>query len=358
MLKKLLFLSVALLLIGSCGGGASAPVSEATVTSVSKTSVTDTTGGSIKITYTFSGALSSAPAMIVTSDSDESIGTPSCDLAEDGLQAECTVSGISGCTTYEDYTATLSGGVEEYAFTFNSADDEFDSNETITNCWTKREGSSGTASATDGLLTITVPGGTDPEEEPGHIQLKSIESATDIAVLIYYSELIVPEIEGWDANSDAEAGFVGGSDYNVLIGVQDGGGSHNWYSDYSANYQDSDEEAIPFGDLAPTSDTIQDFYVCMVRNENTIKAYISFDGENFKQLTHLNMECDEDEPCTVFTDEFESYPDAEEAQYTALAIGNATNDPAQNVIGKFGPVRFKTNGITGASSADCPNIEF
>lgn len=313
-----------------------------TVSSATKTSVTSASGGSITITYALAAVPEAAPAFSVVTSGGEAL-TTSCELSADGLTDICTVSGVAGCDTFTDYTATIAGSVEEDVMSFNSADNEFEDEAQLTDCWTETS-SGGTAVVSNGELTLTVPVAIE-NQQVGYGLINY--DLTDVAMSFYLSSATR------DVKSDvmiSASNVVSSSGLAIVMATDSS--AKMWVIGYMNPDDSIDEVAMPTGDLAATLTNDPPFYGCIAKYGDTMKYYISFDGESYTQLSGSNTMLVQGAG-VVFTDSWASVPAITPSGFELSVVGRATN-PGET-IAVYDYTRFKTTGLDG-TSADCPAL--
>ena len=354
-----------------------------TATFTSKDSVTSTSeGDTVTLTFTFDSAPDSTPTIAVAeasanlsaSESVEddlslAIAAGTCTVSEsDATICTCTVTGVAGCTTLTDYTATISvDGVEAGTVTFNSSDDEFTSSDTLganeetETCWTQdNDPERGTASIGDSNFTVNYID-YDYTGDKRLMASKSLSSVGDYSVLFYISNNVVTTSGGDDSQlSINRCAFGTGPSVDKSVAVKFGyfgaiSSEYYWYvwADLVGNYNPLNI-AYP-NDTSETLDTnkakYEEVYACSVRKSDSFKHYLSFDGSTFTELTTTNLT---NWPGLSGTIENAANPTLAGTDMI-LRIGS-DNEISNDNTTSFGYVRIKTTGITGLSATDCPVI--
>lgn len=320
--------------------------SEIAVNSVEKTSVTSAdSGNSVIFTLTFASALPAnwVPTVEVADSDGTELTVGGCEFGDDRTTYTCTVGGIDGCTTISDYTVTVTG-TGEFTTTFNSADDEFESEDALSNCWVRASRTDGTFSI-DGNLNIVISYGGVGDQAEDEVS-KSFSGETDIAVLVHISSIVPPSSGiGGTQITTALNECINCSGDTISLG-----GGYTGENKWSLCGNGSCLKPSGSTPLRDTYTSNGPFYVCMVRYNNTVKTYLSTDGSSFTRLSAENMEC------VGGACDLEGAVEAPAAWATALTL-LATNSIAGSTLrGEYGYARFKTTGITGESSADCPAL--
>lgn len=333
-------------------------VPSATLTSKTEVTTTAAGSGSVTLRFTFSSAPSETPAVSVAEASasvnadisGKDLSGGNCTAASGdttGTIFDCTVTGLAGCATFTDYTATVSvGGARAGTAGFNSADDEFTSGDTLTNsCWSPIS-NGGSIAISEGNMVLTTPGSAVPavlcfKTKPG-----------DYAISSYLYSTV-----------DSTANDVAGAEFG-LAEIGQGGDSLVFFSGYQLQASEGNIWMLGVpggvniriaGDLSGYFTHIAPLRMCMVIYNGIVKSYINFDDISasspaWTALTTDNMQCT-DQDCTV-------------SDYTEYAVSNLTGPALQWSIAnlsnaeqvvKYGYARFKTTGIDG-TSASCPPL--
>lgn len=261
----------------------SAFTTKMSVSGVSKTSVTTTSddgSGSAILTFNLSGALpaGATPTMTV---SDETIST--CTVAGDSLSVSCQVTGLDGCTTYSNYTATFNvADIENYLFTFNSADDEYDTNGTIDNgCYNSNITN---ATVTDGMLNLD---GTNQTARA----LKYLPVGNPDMVAVTY-------LSSFNTTHDGDA-------LTFEFYTSDDNNNTGFFSLYDSVYltttnpvwmkiggnQGADVASMTADIWPEAAQRASGLYFCLVNRNSSINLYLSLDGSTYTQLNSTNMTC-------------------------------------------------------------------
>ena len=347
----------------------------------SKTSVTTIAGDvGISIVFTFDTAPSATPTIAVADASADlsasesvdddlslAISPGECTPSEsDALVYTCTVTGVAGCRTVTDYTATISvGEIAVGTLTFNSADDEFDSSATLSPtiddsssgyCWDQLTATLGGEAATisEGNLAMPFTSGVGVR-----YIAKELSGLSDFSVMYYISSNNAPA-EGNTAlvNTRLIKDPVNspGNDYlDVNAGLyQD---NLAWAPVNSANADDNIDslEVRTDGALADTVHAHEDFFVCQVRKDGVINTYVKFpnveSASSFTKITLDNMAQSYHFGDGGPEDVVDSTQLTEATLWTEI---RSTNDVNTTYLPKIGYVRYKTTGITGENATDCP----
>lgn len=308
------------------------------VTGFSKTSITTPTDGSgeTTLTFTLSGALPLGATPILAM-SGGTAGT--CTISADSLTITCPVTGLAGCTTFTDYTATLSGGMTGHSVTFNSADDEFTSGDVITNdCYTYNITPETIIS--NGVLTLTAVGAGVRSSlakgptvgTPNLIQATYINTFTPGNIGDMFNFVLQ------DGASHDSAGFA--SLYYTFDPAQ------QWIK--SGN--DAGEAATIDTSIWPTEAVkAAGLYFCVVHANGLINLYLSTDGTSYTRLTPDNMNCFSGDTCTVF-----DIPTASWSTLTSgLMVQNIAGDANLSTVLSF--TRF-SSAPTADGATDCANL--
>ncbi len=309
---------------------------------MSKSSVSSAgAGNDITLTFTFAEAAPSgwaSPAVSVTDSENVELTVSGCEFGDDRTTYSCTVSGVAGCTTVSDYSVS----VNDYTDRFNSADDEFDNNSTLNSCWVEVLNmiNVGTANIAAGTLNYELPW------PSGSITYyKNISSVTDIAVLTYFASVVCPTGNGqMKPNIDAGFGLTGGT--RVLFDV-----CSSWSIESSVQ-NPAPGAVVGTADLYSVVGSSPPLYICFVRHDALIKMYLRSTGDSYTQLTSSNTTGG-----GWNVEALLSEIDASSVDKFSLPGGNGGDGyDGTTLTGGYGYVRFKTTGITGESSADCPSF--
>ncbi len=312
------------------------------VSSMAKTTVASTSGGSVTLSFELAAAPSVAPTLAVE-------GATAGDCTLSGTTLSCPVSGVAGCTTFTDYAVTLSGdAIETYTASFNSADDEFDNTDSLANCWDVTVPDPDTQSVSIEDDNLNLSAGPDATGANVPALFKNISEGTDAAYVTSLTSIVRP-----GSGSEGEAAFVviGVTITNPeggIFGFADGSGGGGGFWGLVMMGGDG-TVAMPIGSLADTAAGDAPMYFCLVSKSGVIRTYISTDGDDYTPLDDTTMACQQN--CADVSDltEFSLYGDLVSklgyAGFNALASGITTD---------FDYIRFKTSGLTGTSSADCP----
>ena len=350
--------------------------SENNATFTSKDSVTSIDeGDTVTLTFTFASAPASTPTIAVADasaslsssesvDDDLSlaIAAGTCTVSEsDATIYACTVTGVAGCKTLTDYTATISvDGVEAGTLTFNSADDEFTNAATLADynvpnkCWDQNEADDdANVSISGGNLIIAFTGA--PGESERLTTTKTDLTVTDYAILYYVSGNNVSTTMSDGEHIEFKQEFTDNNEYYVEIYTGNFSAismNRSWHIVNGVADSSGDNAGPPnsTGDLSAYVDTYENFYVCQVRKDNSFKTYMSFDGSTFIEITTTNIEVG----ALFGTLENLAYPTISGADLDIYVRANDTDNPSYEA--KFGYVRFKATGITGLSATDCPTL--
>ena len=362
-----------------------ASASTYTATFTSKNSVTTVAGDeTVSLVFTFDTAPSSTPTIAVAeasaslsaSESVEddlslALAAGTCTVSEsDALVYTCTVTGVAGCTTLTDYTATISvADVEAGTLTFNSADDEFTSSSTLGakaesgTCWTQNNVTErGTVSVNESTGTFDVAY-TDCEQG-GSKQLVagktiSLADVGDVAVMFYISAN-APVLTVADNQLTRNKIIVGtGGVEDVYVdtpfgAVGETGAWVVWANVTGVEQADNIANPTTTGSFADYTSTYSDLYVCSVKKDNVFKTYISFDGSTYIEVTESNMELYAGMGTLA-----NAVNPSPTATLFGLEIGSKNDyktECSNDYTTSFGYVRLKTTGITGLSATDCPQL--
>lgn len=343
-----------------------------TVSSVEKTSITSTSGGSVDISFNFSAAVSSSitPSVSVSSenDTDSTVSAGDCTMNEARTSCTVTISGVDGCDDATDYYVTLSmTGFEDYKTFFNSADNEFETSATVdsNDCWERDQLPSSASSsyyswsASDGNLVLAV---SSLSEERDIYYDYAFNDTTAGAFAVYVSDLDTIATTG----SVLDLIFVQAtnSDFDGLNGIMagyDGVASTSytgWFSAYQAGSSDTTYRfGIPdsSGDLSDTENLYEGFYVCQTAYNSLLTTYISTDGENYIKLSESNMECsDGSTSCQLSEIDSRSISSWSDLRLS-LQLGSNYAAGDNSFSARFGFARFKTSNLNG-TMADCPRM--
>lgn len=338
------------------------------ISSVAKTSITSTSGGSIDLTFNFSSAIPSGvtPSVSVSSETDATVTAGTCTL--DGGRTSCTstISDVAGCNTPTDYTATLSmTGYENYETSFNSADNEFETAATVSSntCWTKDNLPATpltdfTWEATGGKLVLAVAN-LSSEHNIYYDQPFASSKAGAFAVHVSSLGTLATSgsvfdlilVQATNSEFDGLNGIISG--YNGLISPSYTG----WLSVYNATSVIDYKFGAPSasGDLSDIIDMTDGFYVCQTAYNNLLTTYISTDGENYIKLTDTNMECANGASSCGLA-EIDSRSISTWANLRlSIQLGSNYSGGDNAFSASFGFARFKTSNLNG-SMADCPRM--
>ena len=125
---------------------------------------------------------------------------------------------------------------------------------------------------------------------------------------------------------------------------------------WQINTQQDDETngyAVPSGLLADTAETKAPFYVCFVRYNGNIIAYISFDGSDYLALTSNNMSIPVYSDVENLASILNGTAAADPTTLTELSIESTNYVNETDYSTEFDYVRFNATGITGVAG-DCP----
>ena len=335
---------------GGGGGGGTYSVS-----SFYKTSVTETgSSNQISATFVFDQAVGSGITPTVSIESFGGSGNPtvsSCSFSSDRKEYTCTLQGISGCTTPEDYVITLEGdNFETFSAMFNSLDDEFTS-DTQSNCWS---GSTNDPYHTigDGYLQFNYEtyGTSSDLKKPisgigsGDLAVTALLTMSDIGSIVGSGLGFTGTTLSWSTQDGYEmpAVFDGyamaeplglGAGYHILYWVNETGGMPNFIASYTGEYP------------SPP------FYTCMVRKDGIIKTYIKTpEGSDWIPVRDPYMNCLQNFCGNPGTDYYDYYNTS--APYINL---NAQNEVADNASFAYDWIRFRSNVVNG-DSRDCPEL--
>ena len=354
-------------------------------TFTSKNSVTTVAGDEIvSLVFTFDSAPSSTPTIAVAEasaslsasesvDDDLSLALAAgtCTVSEsDALVYTCTVDGVAGCTTLTDYTATISvADVEAGTLTFNSADDEFTSADTLGakaesgTCWTQNNVTArGTVSVNESTGTFDVAYidcTQDLAKELIAGKAISLADVGDVAVMFYISAnapvLGVDELQITRNKIIVGAGVDDDVWLDTPFGASAGTGIWLAWSNVTG-VEDANNIANPTaaGSFADYTTTYSGVYVCSVKKDNVFKTYISFDGSTYIEMTESNMEVYAGQGTLA-----NAVNPSPTATLYGLEIGSKNDDDgtcSNDYTTSFGYVRLKSTGITGLSATDCPQL--
>jgi len=355
-------------LLTACGGS-STPATVVTVQSWSKSSVATVTdgGGAITFMFVFATSPSSAPTLTVTLLSDSSeISSAECteDTADTtGMTYNCAVTGLQGCATLEDYTASLTGGglAEAYEVIFNSADDEFDQDLTDT-CWSvTNPGSTTEISAASGKLVMsqtTISDEFDPYAFLTKTVTGSFSTSTQIATLTY-SGLSDTGVSVTFAAMGQTTGLDEGDYFGFTMGSLES--RETWLIGDINGVVTVPSEG---GDWATyLLQIVTPIAACSVNNRSVLSYFMNFDetpssSSTYEQATPANMACAPDsEGCTI-TDVFPTYDVSSSWDQVIpfLALFHYQQPVGSNLTATYDYVRFRSSNIDGTVS-NCPVIQ-
>ena len=408
--KLLLFLSILVLCISGCQTSNSNPTGDddddddddvSVEVTISKTSVISTTSDDNTVTmmFTFSESIPSEIEPDVTVDKitfNESVSEKSitkavsasdCSWNTDRTECEIEITGINNCNAFSDYSVSLTFGGATLSTTFNSADNEFDSadslgeetggddddDETDNYCWDIDDGTQKIQNGTLSPLTYYESEWNEGEYENNIEKYLDTASSENFSVSYYILENDISALTsgvmiswfGFEAEYNTEGtedSFIDvGSgkiaDYEIDIS--------GWLSDAGHSFDEgSDDEGgvVPKegSNVYDLRNTTAPFYICFVRRDNVVRTYVSGSLKEYILLDTNNMEIlysgEEYYTTAQSIVEYDSSSWLSNNEEVLTYIGFAPEGEGNNSYNpKIDYVRFKFGGFGDEpSAADCP----
>ena len=369
--------SIALVLCGvfvgilfsfGCGGGteAAAPY----ITGISKTSSTTAGTTNISLIFTFNESMATydLPTVTVEGVVQANIaagkaqnGTADCSFNDAGTTYTCTVE-ISNCRELHDYEVSISNaidvnGVAVPPMIFDSADDEFDNADSLSNCWDQSGSQYATPTidtSTDTLQWNFHTGDWGMDLVAANIA-KGFTAIAPIAVTmrVLENEMMGTNLIGLQMNPDiaGESGayrvFANGG---FVIEEQPELPVEKAFFVMLTNTDDAGMAVYAPSPVNGAWETIGDYsYFCVVKIAKVFRFYASTDGRIFTQMSNADtmlVETAVEPPLTVEAQwPFELAPILR--LFTYNPVVSSGYDP------KIDYIRFRTKNLIG-TEADCP----
>lgn len=328
-MHKALTVAVLFMFVIAACGSSGAPDVAVTVTGVTKTSVTTPQdgAGAVDVTFLLSSALSETAAPSITITGGASAGT--CSVSADRTAVTCSVTGLSGCATFTDYAVTITGGLTEYSFMFNSADDEFTAGDTVTNdCYALQEN----ASISDGKLLLSAGGA------PAAAAKIMPDVKPDLLAVTYlsaFSSVLDHNASGFAFSNPPDWGPLAGL-MSIYVFSQTGP-DPKWaeieQSGGEVSFSTMDTDIWPAAAQKGT-----ELYWCLVHKSGEVDLYLSTDGASYTHVEPANMICGVDKTCII-----SGIPTADWPSMVVGMIDTGIDSAPNNSTSTYDFVRFDSS---------------